>query len=157
MTISNILVLLVSNLAILLALLTALWFISIRIKDASIIDIFWGPACALPAVLTIFRTDGAEPRAALLTALVSLWATRLAFHLGRRNLGHGEDRRYQKMRAAQGSDARFARWSLPTIFWLQGFIAWFVSLPVQLGQFGAGWFRPACLARRSYLYRRFRI
>lgn len=126
------------NLAIVLAVLTALWFVSVRIKDASIIDIAWGPACALPAVLTYFRTDGSDPHAALLTALVSLWAARLAMYLGRRNLGHGEDVRYQKMREAQGSDAAFARWSLPRVYWLQGVVAWIVSLPVQWGQFGGG-------------------
>ena len=124
------------NLAIVLALLTALWFVSIRIKDASIIDTAWGPACALPAVLTFLRLEDPGPRALLLTALVSLWAARLAIYLGRRNLGHGEDIRYRKMREAQGSDAAFARWSLPRVYWLQGLIAWFVSLPVQWGQFG---------------------
>ncbi len=132
----DILFLLFTNLATLLALLTALWFVSTRIKDASIIDIFWGPACALPAVLTFFRTDGAEPRALLLTALVSIWAARLALYLGQRNLGHGEDVRYQNMRRRQGSDEAFARWSLTRVFYLQGVIAWFVSLPVQIGQFG---------------------
>lgn len=124
------------NLTIVLALLTALWLVSIRIKDASIIDIAWGPACALPAILTFLRLEAPGPRALLLTALVSIWAARLAFYLGRRNLGHGEDIRYQKMREAQGSDAAFARWSLPRVYWLQGVIAWFVSLPVQWGQFG---------------------
>lgn len=132
--------LLISNLLILLTLLTLLWLISTRIKDASIIDIAWGPACALPAVLTFLRTDGAGPRAIVLTILVSLWAGRLAFYLAQRNLGHGEDYRYQKMRAAKASDAAFARWSLPYIYWLQGVIAWTVSLPVQLGQFGADGF-----------------
>ncbi|MHA7871211.1 MAG: DUF1295 domain-containing protein [Hyphococcus sp.] len=121
---------------IVLGLLTILWTVSVRIKDASIIDIAWGPACAAPAILTFLRTDGADPRALLLTALVSIWAARLAFYLAGRNLGHGEDIRYQKMRAKQSSDAAFARWSLPSIYWLQGLIAWFVSLPVQLGQFG---------------------
>ncbi len=125
-----------ANLAVVLALLTALWLVSIRIKDASIIDIAWGPACALPAILTLLRLDAPGSRAFLLTALVSLWAARLAIYLGRRNLGHGEDIRYQKMRAAQGSDAAFARWSLPRVYWLQGVIAWVVSLPVQWGQFG---------------------
>ena len=136
MTFSELLFLSLSNLAILLALLTLLWFQSTRMKDASIIDIFWGPACATPALLTFFRTDGADPRALILTALVSLWAARLGLYLARRNLGHGEDYRYQKMRARAGSDAAFARGSLPNIFWLQGVIAWFVSLPAQLGQFG---------------------
>ena len=129
-----------ANLAIVLAALTLLWVVSVRIKDASIIDIAWGPACALPAVLTFIRADGADPRAAVLTALVSLWAARLAIYLGKRNLGHGEDVRYQKMREAQGSDAAFARWSLPRVYWLQGVIAWFVSLPVQWGQFGGDGF-----------------
>lgn len=137
---SDIFFLLFSNLAILLALLTALWFVSVQIKDASIIDIFWGPACALPALLTFFRTEGADPRALVLTALVSLWAARLALYLAQRNLGHGEDIRYQHMRARQGSDEAFARWSLPRVFYLQGVIAWFVSLPVQVGQFGGDGF-----------------
>lgn len=128
----------IANLFVVLALLTALWFVSVRIKDASIIDIAWGPACALPAILTYVRIETAGPRAALLTALVTLWAARLAVYLGRRNLGHGEDIRYQKMREAQGSDAAFARWSLPRVYWLQAVIAWFVSLPVQWGQFGGG-------------------
>lgn len=133
---TDIFFLLFTNLLIVLALLTLLWAISIRIKDASIIDIAWGPACATPAILTFLRTDGADPRALVLALLVSLWAARLALYLAQRNLGHGEDIRYQKMRAKQPSDAAFARWSLPFIFWLQGVIAWTISLPVQLGQFG---------------------
>lgn len=125
-----------SNLAILALAMTVLWAISVRIKDASIVDIAWGPACALPGLLTFLRTDGADPRALVLTALVCLWALRLGVYLGARNLGHGEDFRYVKMREKQGSDAAFARWSLVFVFWLQCAIAWFVSLPTQLGQFG---------------------
>ena len=136
MTLTSLLIFSLSNLAILLALLTGLWAISVRIKDASIIDIFWGPACALPALLTFFRADGSDPRAMVLTVLVSLWAARLALYLGKRNLGHGEDVRYQKMRAARAGDKDFARWSLTRVFWMQGAVAWFVSLPVQWGQFG---------------------
>lgn len=129
-----------TNLLILLALLTALWAVSVKIKNASIVDIFWGPACALPAVLTFMRVDGADPRALVLTTLAVLWAARLGLYLAKRNIGHGEDYRYQKMRARQASDRAFAKWSLIYVFWLQGVIAWFVSLPVQLGQFGADGF-----------------
>ena len=136
MTFSAILALLASNLAILILMLTALWVVSVRIKDASIIDVAWGPACAIPALLTFFRVDGASPRDIVLTGLVTLWALRLASYLARRNLGHGEDYRYRAMRERQGSDAAMARWSLPSVYWLQGAVAWFVSLPVQLGQLG---------------------
>lgn len=124
------------NLVALWAALFLLWAVSVRIKDASIIDIFWGPACAFGAVVTYYRADGAAPRDLLLSVLVSLWAARLAVHLARRNLGHGEDYRYQAMRKKSGSDAAFAKQSLVRVFAIQGLIAWFVSLPVQLGQIG---------------------
>lgn len=125
-----------TNLAILLMLLTLLWAVSVRITNASIVDIAWGPACALPGILTYMRTDGSSPSDIILAVLVSLWAARLALYLGRRNIGHGEDYRYARMRERQGSDKAMAKWSLYRVFWLQGIIAWVVSLPVQLGQFG---------------------
>lgn len=128
----------ITNLILLCLALSALWYVSTRIKDASIIDIAWGPACALPAVLTLLRYDGNTARALLLTTLVCVWAARLGLYLANRNLGHGEDIRYQKMREAQGSDEAFAKWSLPRVYLLQGAIAWFVSLPVQFGQYGGG-------------------
>ena len=136
MSITELVWLAVGNLMALQALLTALWALSVRIKDASIIDIFWGPACAFGAVATFVRAEGQAPRDALLTVLVCLWAARLAFYLARRNLGRGEDYRYQAMRRKRGSDAAFARWSLTRVFLLQGLIAWFVSLPAQIGQIG---------------------
>lgn len=128
--------LLAGNLALLLLALAALWFVSVRIKDASIIDIAWGPACASGALLTLVRADGSGPRDILLAGLATVWAARLALHLAARNLGHGEDYRYARMREKQGSDAAFARWSLINVYVLQGLIAWFVSWPVQLGQLG---------------------
>ena len=136
MTFSETAFLIFTNLAIVLALLTVLWIVSVRIKDASIIDIAWGPACAAPAVLTYFRTEGADPRALVLMLLSVLWAARLGVYLAQRNLGHGEDYRYARMRARQKSDKAFAAWSLTRVFWLQGILAWFISLPVQLGQLG---------------------
>lgn len=136
MSLFDLLILVIGNLVSLWLVLALLWTVSVKIRDASIIDIFWGPACAFNAVMTLLRTEGASPRDLVLTALVCLWAARLALHLARRNLGHGEDYRYVRMREKQGSDASFARWSLIWVFGLQGVIAWFVSLPVQIGQIG---------------------
>ena len=124
------------NLAVLLAALVALWGVSVAIRNASIVDIFWGPACATGAWLMLFRDGRAEPRAGLIALLVSLWALRLAIYLALRNIGHGEDARYQAMRRRRKSDADFARWSLIYVFMLQGLLAWIVSWPVQIGQFG---------------------
>ena len=124
------------NLGLLALCFIALWALSLRVKDASIIDIFWGPACALCAVFTVIRTGDLAPRPLLLTVLVSVWGARLAVHLGRRNLGHGEDYRYQTMRQRRGPYRDFALWSLVWVYGLQCLIAWFVSLPVQIGQLG---------------------
>ncbi|MEK7266072.1 MAG: DUF1295 domain-containing protein [Pseudomonadota bacterium] len=136
MTLIEIFGLLAGNLMALWAALFVLWGLSVRIKNASIIDIFWGPACAFGAVATLIREHGQSPRDMILTGLACLWAARLAVYLARRNLGHGEDYRYRAMRKKAGSDAAFAKSSLFNVFALQGAIAWFVSLPVQLGQIG---------------------
>jgi steroid 5-alpha reductase family enzyme len=136
MPFAEILFLLAFNLAAVLVTGAALWLVSVRIRNAGIVDIFWGPFCALPGVLTYFLIDGASPRDAILAGLVALWALRLALHLGQRNFGHDEDYRYAAMRKKQGSDTAFARWSLIYVFLLQPVIAWTISLPVQLGQLG---------------------
>ncbi|GGY37847.1 DUF1295 domain-containing protein [Parvularcula lutaonensis] len=125
-----------SNLAIMLGIFTVVWVLSIAIRNASIVDILWGPACALPAFLTWVRTDGYEPRALILTFLVALWGLRLGFYLARRNIGHGEDYRYVAMRKKAGGDGPFRMISLVRVFWLQCLISFFVSLPTQVGQFG---------------------
>lgn len=125
-----------SNLAALLAALAVLWGVSVAIRNASIVDIFWGPACAMGAWAMLFRDGRADPRADLIALLVTLWALRLALYLALRNIGHGEDPRYQAMRRKQKSDADFARWSFFYVFMLQGLLAFVVSWPVQIGQFG---------------------
>ena len=78
----------------LLVAFTLLWLVSLALRDASIVDICWGPAFVLAASATLVTLDAISPRAATVTALLVLWAARLAFHLARRNLGHGEDPRY---------------------------------------------------------------
>ncbi len=114
-----------------------LWLVSLRLKNASIIDIFWAIFCALPGVLLYFQIDGSGPRAGLLAGLCALWAARLSGYLAVRNLGHGEDYRYVAMRKSREPSGDFAQWSLANVFILQATLAWVISLPVQLGQFGA--------------------
>jgi steroid 5-alpha reductase family enzyme len=110
------------------ALMFALWLISLAVRDASIVDITWGPLFVL--VAWVGYLTGSRSSAALLVAiLVSLWGLRLAIHIGRRNIGHGEDPRYVKMR--QKRPASFWIWSLFGVFVLQGLLALLVSLPIQ--------------------------
>jgi steroid 5-alpha reductase family enzyme len=112
-----------------LALGMLLWLVSVVLRDASIVDIFWGPMFVVMAAVGFQSGSGLPERKALTLALVGVWGLRLAIHLARRNLGRGEDYRYREMRERRG--ARFWIWSLPYVFLLQGVLAWVVALPVQ--------------------------
>jgi steroid 5-alpha reductase family enzyme len=116
-------------LAALLGLVTLLWVVSLALKDASIIDVFWGPMFGVVAGVAFLQGGGHPERRALVLGLVGVWALRLAAHLAWRSRGRGEDYRYREMRRRRG--ANFALWSLPSVFLLQAVIAWVVSLPVQ--------------------------
>ena len=114
--------------AALLAALTLAWVLSVKLRDASIVDICWGPGFALLAWIDGAASGTLTPRALLLGLLVTVWGLRLATHIFRRH--RGEDPRYGAMRAAHGH----AFWwrSLFVVFWLQAAILWFVALPLLL-------------------------
>jgi steroid 5-alpha reductase family enzyme len=113
-------------------MMITVWAISLVMRDASIVDIAWGSGFVLVAWVSYWLSDGNSTRSLLLTLLTTIWGLRLAFYLAKRNLGHGEDFRYQSMRRKHGD--RFAIVSLYTVFGLQGLLMFIVSLPVQLGQ-----------------------
>ena len=48
--------------AVTLACVLALWLLSIRLKDVSIIDIFWGPGFAAVAAIGLWRSPDATVR-----------------------------------------------------------------------------------------------
>lgn len=110
----------------------ALWVVSLRRRDASIADIFWGPGFLLVAGLGGWIGAGPLSRRLLVLALVAVWALRLALHIGARSRGQGEDYRYREMRARHG--ARFGRVSLFSVFLLQGALLWVVALPLMVAQ-----------------------
>jgi steroid 5-alpha reductase family enzyme len=113
-----------------LMLVTALWAVSVALRDTSIVDIFWGSGFVVVAWTAFLLVDGSRDRRLLLAVLVTVWGVRLTVHLARRNLGKGEDPRYAAMRRRHGD-----RWpvrSLVVVFWLQGALMWIVSLPVQV-------------------------
>jgi steroid 5-alpha reductase family enzyme len=116
------------GLATIVTALTLVWTISVRLHDASIVDICWGMGFVLLAWVYCVLSPALTPRSWLVSALITLWGTRLSVHIFRRNHGKGEDPRYQAMRAARGPD--FWRISLVRVFWLQGVILWFVAFPI---------------------------
>lgn len=115
------------GLAILLVCVTLLWLLSYRLKDASIVDIWWGPGFFVLLVTLIIHEGALYPRSTLAAFLLGLWGLRLGTYLASRNLGHGEDPRYQAMRAR---DPHFAWTCLFKVFWLQGGLQALISLPL---------------------------
>jgi len=136
------------GLAAAVLLMTAVWVVSLLKKDASIVDIFWGPGFALLAWLYfLLGGDGASPRRLLGAALATLWGVRLAAHIAWRALGRGEDPRYRRMRERHG--ARFGAVSLFTVFLLQAGLQWLISAPLMQVQVSAaplGWLDALALA-----------
>lgn len=128
--------LLATTLACALGAMLLLWLLSLALRDASIVDIWWGPGIALVAGVAFALAGGSHPRRTLLLGLAALWALRLGGHLLRRNAGRGEDPRYQAMRRRWGG--RFPLVSLATVFGLQGVLQWIVALPLQLAQLAPG-------------------
>ncbi len=116
-------------LAALAAMFLLLWPASLVLRDASIVDRFWGLAFVLVGATCWVGTDEPTLRARLALLLTTAWALRLSLHITLRNFGQGEDPRYVAMRRHWG--ARFGLVSLGTVFGLQAFLAWVVSLPLQ--------------------------
>ena len=122
------------NLAALLLLTLCLWIVSLRKRDVSIVDSFWGAGFAVVAWLTACLVDQIDLIDCIIVGLVTIWGLRLAGYLTWRKWGEGEDRRYAEMRRRHGE--RFLWLSLFTVFLLQGVLIWFISLPVQATLWG---------------------
>lgn len=118
------------------AVMSGLWAISLRRRDASIVDIYWGPGFALIAWTAWWINSPPGWRAMLVVVLATMWGLRLGAYLWWRNRGAGEDPRYTAMRRHYGE--RFGLVSLFTVFGLQALLMWIVSLPLQAVQVADG-------------------
>ncbi len=111
-----------------LALMTLVWVASVARRDVSLVDRVWGLTFVVAAATYAAFGDGAGPRTTLILMLVAIWGLRLSIHLTIRNWGKGEDPRYVAMR--EKTSGNFAARSLVRIFWLQGVLAWLISVPL---------------------------
>ena len=113
---------------VILGLVSAVWLLSLALRDSSIVDIFWG-AGFIAVIWTLVMSAGdAGPRGWLMAALVTVWGMRLSLHILLRNRGRGEDFRYRTWREEAGA----AWWwrSYFKVFLLQGAEMWIVALPL---------------------------
>ncbi len=122
--------------AVIMACMILLWLLSLKLKNSSIVDIFWGTGFVIVAWLYFaLSPDGLPVRKILVALLVTLWGLRLSLHILMRNAGKPEDFRYQKWRADNGK-----KWwwvSFFQVFLLQGILLWVISAPLLAAQFSS--------------------
>lgn len=115
--------------SLILILMTLLWLYSLAIKNASIVDIFWGTGFVITywAALWIGSIE-LTTRILLLGGIVTLWGLRLSAHIFLRNHKQPEDFRYAAWRTENGKSWWWR--SFFKVFLLQGVILWIVAAPL---------------------------
>ncbi len=117
-----------------LAYMSLLWLASLALKNASIVDIFWGAGFVFSGWIYYALTpDGFSSRKLLLIALVTIWGLRLSLYILYRNWGKPEDFRYQAWRKENGPSWWWR--SYFKVFVLQGILMWIISIPLLAAQY----------------------
>jgi steroid 5-alpha reductase family enzyme len=110
------------------------FIIAVKKNDFGFVDVGWGVGFVIVAWSTmIWRTQflgvNSNMVGFLTLVLVTFWGTRLALHIGARNKGKPEDRRYTAMRAKIKPPFILAK-SFMKIFLLQAAFMFLVSLVI---------------------------
>jgi steroid 5-alpha reductase family enzyme len=87
------------------ALMTGLWLIQRRTRNAGIVDVAWSFATGSLGAVFALAADGAWPRRLVVAILAAAWGVRLGVHLWTRVAREAEDGRYRQMRADWGPAA----------------------------------------------------
>lgn len=136
-----------------LSLLTLLWIYSVWRKDASLIDLAW-PLLFVSAAWIWFEPVQANWPQWTALILVVLWGARLHIYLAKRNLGHGEDRRYQALRSSYSPGFWWKSYFI--VFLLQCVLAWIASIVIlgalQVKAPGIIWWAGVALAIFGLLF-----
>lgn len=116
--------------------MTVVWLISLRLKNASIVDVFWGLGFVILNSIWFVANPYLTPVRIAVLALVVVWGLRLSIHILLKNLGKPEDFRYQKFRKDFG-EKRYWWVSFFQVFMLQGVLLWLVSAPLYIVNFNS--------------------
>lgn len=119
------------TLAVTAVMFTGIWLIHVALKDAGIVDYYWGPGFLVIGAIHVANLSATSPAQWVLLAAITLWAIRLVAYLVPRHLrSHDEDGRYRAMRENGGP--RYWWTSLFTVFLLQAMLMWIIAAPVHV-------------------------
>ena len=84
--------------AVLAVLMCVIWLVSVRLRNAGIVDVGWSLGLVILAVWYAWQGPGFAPRRWIMAGMVAFWGLRLALHLIQRLVSEPEDGRYQQLR-----------------------------------------------------------
>lgn len=112
-----------------------LFLFSLKLRDNSIADVFWGAGFMILAVWSFYFSERGVSQY-LVTWLVLLWGTRLMLHIGvRKWKERKEDPRYAKWREEWGSGWYFVIRSFLQVYMLQMVLMLVVATPILIVNF----------------------
>jgi steroid 5-alpha reductase family enzyme len=91
------------GLAVMVAVMAALWLLQRRTGNAGVVDVGWSAGVGIVGVLAAALGTGWPARRLLVGAMIALWSLRLAVYILRRVLGEQEDGRYTRLRSEWGA------------------------------------------------------
>jgi steroid 5-alpha reductase family enzyme len=112
---------------LIIAMMTALWVLSLVLKNSSIVDIFWGIGFVIVNLSAYYFSQHSTIQK-LLTIILTLWGLRLSIHIFLRNHGKPEDFRYTQWREENGSQWWWI--SFFKVFLLQGILMLIIAAPL---------------------------
>lgn len=113
----------------------ALFLLSLRIRDNSIVDIFWGIGFIIIAIMGYLLGTNTAVWNSILTLLILAWGIRLSTHIARKKCSHsGEDARYRKWREEW---KYFYTRSFFQVYLLQWVFMCIIALPIFMMNFYA--------------------
>ncbi len=119
------------------ALMTGLWLVQRRTRNAGIVDVAWSFATGALGAAFAVAADGDWLRRMVVASLAAAWGVRLGVHLWARVGREAEDGRYRQMRADWGPAAD---WNLLVFFQVQALWAVLFALPMlAAGRNAAPW------------------
>jgi len=121
--------------------LTCVWVLSLILSNTGIMDIAYPLTIAVPVTYLLAERASWSPHEIMTAFLVTLWSLRLSLHIGIRNAGNGEDRRYAGWRKRFGK--HWWWWSFFQVFSVQGVMVWVwslaLTLAIAIGPASLGW------------------
>ncbi len=113
-------------------LMTVTALIARAVDRVAVVDVAWGLGFVAIAATTALAADEGAARRWLVLAMTGTWGIRLAWHIRRRAVGHGEDPRYTALLGGPLHEVGLGV-AVRKVFLVQGLALWLISLPVQVG------------------------